>query len=65
VALAALQDRRAPPAGVAAWEMHTRAAFRLRLYPGDHFFIQQYRAAVLRGLSEELTTLLGGKEIRP
>ena len=65
VALAALQDRRSPPAGVAAWEAHTSAAFRLRLFPGDHFFIQQNRAAVVRGLTEELTPLLASREVRP
>lgn len=65
VALAGRADRRAPPEGVAAWEMHTRAAFRLRLYPGDHFFIQENRAAVLRGLTDELTALLASEEIRP
>ncbi len=45
-------------AGLEAWRAHARGAFRLRLFPGDHFFLHAEQAAVLRALSEELRALL-------
>ena len=44
--------------GVAAWRQHTRAAFRYRIFPGNHFFLQSARALVLRDLAETLAPLV-------
>ena len=30
-----------------AWRLHTAAAFRLSMLPGDHFFVQSARPLVL------------------
>ena len=37
-----------------AWRSETRSDFRLHMFPGDHFFIQSARPALLRVLGEEL-----------
>jgi medium-chain acyl-[acyl-carrier-protein] hydrolase len=39
---------------LAAWSKQTRSNFKLRMFPGDHFFIQSERNSVLQALSEEL-----------
>ncbi|MEW6731153.1 MAG: thioesterase domain-containing protein [Acidobacteriota bacterium] len=36
------------------WREHTRAAFKLRMFPGDHFFLQTARADLLYTISEDL-----------
>ena len=39
---------------LAAWGKQTRSNFKVRMFPGDHFFIQSERISVLQALSEEL-----------
>jgi medium-chain acyl-[acyl-carrier-protein] hydrolase len=34
-----LEDKEAPVADLHAWKEHTSAEFKVRLFPGDHFFI--------------------------
>ena len=34
-----LQDEEAPVTGLETWKEHTSAEFKVRLFPGDHFFI--------------------------
>jgi medium-chain acyl-[acyl-carrier-protein] hydrolase len=34
-----LEDKEVPEAGLRAWKEHTATEFNLRLFPGDHFFI--------------------------
>jgi len=36
-----------------AWRRHTRAGFRLRLFPGDHFFIHAARHGLLAAIAED------------
>jgi medium-chain acyl-[acyl-carrier-protein] hydrolase len=43
------------PEHLEAWRMQTTAAFRLRMMPGDHFFLQTQQDLLLRDLAEELT----------
>jgi medium-chain acyl-[acyl-carrier-protein] hydrolase len=43
---------------VEAWREQTTAAFRLQVFPGDHFFINGDRALVLAELSRELRPLI-------
>ena len=42
----------------AAWREHTSAAFAMRSLPGDHFFLQTQREALLRLMSAELSRYL-------
>jgi medium-chain acyl-[acyl-carrier-protein] hydrolase len=40
-------DTLCPPAELAGWRRHTRAAFEARVVPGDHFFLQSQRESLL------------------
>ena len=40
------------------WRQHTTAAFKLRLFPGDHFFLHTYQESLLRALAQELVPLV-------
>jgi medium-chain acyl-[acyl-carrier-protein] hydrolase len=53
-----LDDDEMPAEQLAAWREQTRGAFRLHLFPGDHFFIHSARTALLETLSQELAQLL-------
>jgi len=39
---------------VEAWQVHTRARFRMRMLPGDHFFIHGSKDLVLEAVSRDL-----------
>lgn len=40
-------DNQTTPEGLAAWRQHTRRAFTLQLFPGDHFFLQSQQEPLL------------------
>lgn len=40
------------------WKEQTRGAFTLRMFPGDHFFLQSQRGPLLRMLSRFLTPIV-------
>jgi medium-chain acyl-[acyl-carrier-protein] hydrolase len=40
-----------------AWRGHTRGPFRLRMLPGDHFFLHASQPSLLAALSQELAPL--------
>ena len=40
------------------WRQHTTAAFKLRLLPGDHFFLHTSQETLLRTLAQELVPLV-------
>lgn len=48
------QDPGVSRAELAEWRRHTTAAFSQRMFPGDHFFLQSQRAAVLAEIAHEL-----------
>lgn len=50
-------DPRVSQALVAGWEAHTRARFRFRLLPGEHFFINTARPQLLAAIVEDLHSL--------
>jgi surfactin synthase thioesterase subunit len=52
-------DARLDPAAVEAWRDQTRSTFRLRLFPGGHFFLHDSEVEFLRALGEDLTELVG------
>lgn len=53
-----LHDVSVDEARLAAWEHQTAAAFKLKMFPGEHFFVQTERSAVLKELNAELTAVV-------
>lgn len=53
-------DRSVDVENLAHWQAHTSAAFNLKMFPGEHFFIQTARSAVFRELNAELAGVLKG-----
>ena len=52
------QDARVSRADLDAWQRETCETCSVRLFPGDHFFIQSMRVRVLQELSEDLEQVL-------
>jgi surfactin synthase thioesterase subunit len=57
-------DQRASRADLEAWRGETNSAFRLRLFPGDHFYLNPQRAALLTEVSATLAPLLRSPQPR-
>jgi 4'-phosphopantetheinyl transferase len=57
-ALGGLGDEAVDPQDLGAWRELTTGAFRLRMLPGDHFFLQTAQPLLLQALAQEL---LGAK----
>ncbi len=51
------EDFEVPAAHLEAWREQTNGPFRLRMFPGDHFYIHTARAALLAALNQELELL--------
>ena len=51
-------DRRVPPAHLEAWRDTAAAGLRLRMFPGDHFYINPCRAEVLAEVQATLAPWL-------
>jgi medium-chain acyl-[acyl-carrier-protein] hydrolase len=49
-----LQDRRVSRGDLEAWRDQTSASFSLRMFPGDHFFLNTTQPLLLQVLSQEL-----------
>jgi medium-chain acyl-[acyl-carrier-protein] hydrolase len=54
-ALGGLQDEYVTRDGLEAWREQTSASFYLRMFPGDHFYLNTDRQLLLRTLARELT----------
>jgi medium-chain acyl-[acyl-carrier-protein] hydrolase len=54
-AFGGLQDPEVPPESLEAWSQHTTCAFGLRLFPGDHFFLNSARDSLLTVIAQELS----------
>jgi medium-chain acyl-[acyl-carrier-protein] hydrolase len=52
------RDDDVPPEQMEAWREQTSAAFRCRMFDGDHFFINGNRAELLQDLTQELQQLV-------
>lgn len=52
------QDQHALEEELAAWKFHTTRSCTVQMFPGDHFFIQSQRAALLAAISQVLTFYL-------
>jgi medium-chain acyl-[acyl-carrier-protein] hydrolase len=53
-AFGGLQDLRVSRGDLEAWRDQTSVAFSLRMFPGDHFFLNTTQPSLLAALSEEL-----------
>lgn len=53
-AFGGLEDADVPVAGLEAWRQCTTGRFRLRVLPGDHFFLHTSRALLLHFISDDL-----------
>ena len=53
-AFGGLQDHRVSRGDLEAWRDQTSVSFSLRMFPGDHFFLNTTQPALLRVLSQEL-----------
>lgn len=56
-AFGGLQDYRVRQEDLAAWRDQTRSSFTLRMFPGNHFFLQSGRELLLQAVSQELARL--------
>ncbi|HSI40012.1 MAG TPA: alpha/beta fold hydrolase [Xanthobacteraceae bacterium] len=45
-------DHRTPRSDLEAWGGETNTHFRVRMFPGDHFYLDPHRAAVVEAVSE-------------
>jgi len=52
------QDPRISRDDVAAWRHETQGTFRLRIFPGNHFFINPHRRPLLGAILQDLSPLL-------
>jgi medium-chain acyl-[acyl-carrier-protein] hydrolase len=53
-ALGGLQDEHVPRRDLEAWQEHTDGPFSVRMFPGDHFYLNADRPLLLRTLAREL-----------
>jgi surfactin synthase thioesterase subunit len=53
------RDVRVSHGDLAAWRLHTTSTFRVRLFPGNHFFIRTARKPLLRTMLHDLQSVLG------
>jgi medium-chain acyl-[acyl-carrier-protein] hydrolase len=53
-----LGDRYVPRCDLEAWAEHTSSACKVRMFPGDHFFLNQSRLLLLRVIAQELFALM-------
>jgi medium-chain acyl-[acyl-carrier-protein] hydrolase len=53
-----LEDAEYTPADLEAWSLQTRSGFALRMFPGDHFFLQSAQSELLQAVSAVLKPTL-------
>jgi len=59
-AFGGLRDEHLSRDGLEAWREQTSASFSLRMFPGDHFYLNTDRPLLLRTLTRELTDSCAG-----
>ncbi len=57
-AFGGLQDEYVSRAQLEAWREQTDASFKLRMFPGDHFFLNTVRPFLLRTIARELDQVM-------
>ncbi len=53
-ALGGLQDEETPKDELEAWSGVTTGPFRLRMFPGDHFYMNQHQDRLIQAVAEDL-----------
>lgn len=53
-ALGGLADADVPRTSLEAWQEHTRGAFFVRMFPGDHFYLNDQRFPLVQSLARDL-----------
>jgi medium-chain acyl-[acyl-carrier-protein] hydrolase len=61
-AFGGLDDHGIPRRCMDGWREHTTGSFVLRMFPGDHFFLNTSRLPLLEAISKELEQDMRGKE---
>jgi medium-chain acyl-[acyl-carrier-protein] hydrolase len=56
-AFGGLEDKDVSREDLTAWKEHTRGPFRLRMFPGGHFFLNGARQQLIHAVSEDLMRL--------
>ena len=56
IAFGGLNDTHVSRESIEGWVSHTDASFKSQYFPGDHFFINSAREAVIASITSELTT---------
>ncbi|NOK60048.1 MAG: thioesterase [Chloroflexi bacterium AL-W] len=64
-AFGGLEDPRAYQSEIAEWESYTKSTFTIRMFPGDHFFVQGSREQFLQAIVHELGPYLTEVGERP
>jgi medium-chain acyl-[acyl-carrier-protein] hydrolase len=62
-AFGGLDDQGVPRHCIEGWREHTTGIFVLRMFPGDHFFVNTCRVSLLEAISKELEQDIRGKGI--
>lgn len=53
--LGGLEDKYVSYESLAAWQNHTRSSFSIKMFPGNHFFLNDARDLLLQFIAQELT----------
>jgi len=61
IAIGSDQDPRVPLSTLAAWQQETSSEFEQWHYPGDHFFVFQHEAELLKRIEQQVSRYLIGK----
>ena len=56
-----LQDRYVSRDDLNAWQEQTRSDFRLRMFPGDHFYLNASKQLLLQALARDLDRIIRGQ----
>ncbi len=59
-----MQDSEASYDSMQAWREQTRSSFRIRLLPGDHFFLRTYQSLLLQAISQDITKFLSSSSAK-
>lgn len=62
-AFGGLQDQETARAALSAWREHTSSSFRVRFFPGGHFFLEQEQKALLNVLAQDIFSTLSSRQI--
>jgi medium-chain acyl-[acyl-carrier-protein] hydrolase len=57
-ALGGLGDEEVTREHLEGWRRHTRGGFSLRMFPGDHFYLEAHRQPLLQAVAQDLMTLI-------